>query len=107
VRPFQLGGPAGGEGSWSSGIYENTSVDEGGTWKLSGMDLDEVWQAPSRGGWVRVKTPPTAPEVPMARELPPDRPLRGSIGPPFPKASAVPFHYKNPVSGRVPPVLLP
>jgi hypothetical protein len=107
VRLFQLGGPAGDEGSWISGIYENTSVDEGGTWKLSGMDLDYVWQAPSRGGWVRVKTPPTAPEVPMAREFPPDRPLRGSIAAPFPKAHTVPFHYANPVSGRVPPVLLP
>jgi len=40
VRPFQLGSRAGGEGSWLSGIYENTAVDEGGTWKLSGMDLE-------------------------------------------------------------------
>jgi hypothetical protein len=43
----------------------------------------------------------------MAREFPPDRPLRGSITAPFPKVRAVPFHYRNPVSGRVPPVLLP
>jgi hypothetical protein len=82
ARLFQLGGPAGGEGSWISGIYENTSVDEGGTWKLSGMDLKHIWTAPSRGGWVRVKTAPQAPQ-------------------------AVPFHYKNPVSGRMPSVLLP
>jgi SnoaL-like domain len=107
VRPFQLGGPAGGEGSWISGIYENTSVNEDGTWKLSGMDLDYVWNAPSRGGWVRIKTPPAAPEVAMAKTFPPDRPLRGSIAAPFPKVHTVPFHYKNPVSGRVPPVLLP
>ncbi len=82
ARLFQLGGPAGGEGSWTSGVYENTSVDEGGTWKLSGVHLDGIWTAPSRGGWVRVKTPSTAPK-------------------------ALPFHYKNPVSGRVPPLLLP
>jgi len=106
-RLFQLGGPAGGEGSWISGIYENTSVDEDGTWKLSGMDLDYVWQAPSRGGWARVKTPLAPPEVAIAREFPPDRPLRGSIAAPFPKVHAVPFHYANPVTGRVPPVLLP
>jgi hypothetical protein len=106
-RLFQLGGPEKGEGSWISGIYENSSVDEGGTWKLSSMDLDYVWTAPSRGGWVRVKTPPTAPPVALAKEFPPDRPLRGSIAAPFPKVHAVPFHYKNPVSGRVPPVLLP
>jgi hypothetical protein len=71
------------------------------------MDLDYVWTAPSRGGWVRVATPPAAPQVAMAKEFPPDRPLRGPIAPPFPRVQAVPFHYKNPVSGRVPPVLLP
>jgi SnoaL-like protein len=107
ARLFQLGGPAGGDGSWISGIYENTSVDEGGTWKLSGMDLDYVWTAPSRGGWVRVTTPPVAPQVGMTKEFPPDRPLRGPVAAPFPKVQPVPFHYKNPVSGRVPPLLLP
>jgi len=106
ARLFQMGGPSGGEGSWISGIYENTSVDEGGTWKLSGMDLDYIWNAPSRGGWVRITTPPTAPQVAMAKEFPPDRPLRGSIAAPFPKVHTVPFHYTNPVSGRVPPLLL-
>jgi hypothetical protein len=106
ARLFQLGGPAGGEGSWISGIYENAAVDEDGTFKLSAMDLDYVWTAPSRGGWVRVKTPPAAPQLTMD-QFPPDRPLRGSIAAPFPKVHTVPFHYKNPVSGRVPPVLLP
>jgi SnoaL-like protein len=107
ARLFQLGGPAGGEGSWISGIYENTSVNEDGTWKLSGMDLDYVWTAPSRGGWVRVKTPPTPPPVAMVKNFPPDRPLRGPIVAPFPNVQAVPFHYKNPVSGRLPAILLP
>jgi hypothetical protein len=54
ARLFQLGGPAGGEGSWTSGIYENTSVIEDGTWTLSGMDLEYIWSARSRGGWARV-----------------------------------------------------
>jgi hypothetical protein len=102
-----MGGPAKGEGSWIAGIYENTAVIEDGAWKLSGMDLDYIWTAPSRGGWTRVTTPPAAPDVPMTRTFPPDRPLRGPVAPPFPKIVAVPFHYKNPVSGRVPPVLLP
>jgi hypothetical protein len=107
VRLLQMGGPAGGEGSWLAGVYENTAVEEDGAWKLSGMDLDYVWQAPSRGGWARVKAPPAAPPVSLAKEFPPDRPLRGSIAAPFPTVHAVPFHYRNPVSGRVPPVLLP
>ena len=106
-RLFQMGGPSGGDGSWISGVYENTSVNEDGTWKLSGMDLDYIWSAPARGGWVRIKTPPIAPQVAMAKEFPPDRPLRGSIAAPFPKVHTVPFHYKNPVSSRVPPLLLP
>ncbi len=38
-------------------------------------DLDYIWTAPSRGGWVRVTTPPTAPAVSMKQFLP-DRPLR-------------------------------
>jgi hypothetical protein len=105
-RLFQMGGPAGGEGSWISGIYENSAVDEDGTWKLSGMDLDYIWTAPSRGGWVRVATPPTAPAVSM-KEFLPDRPLRGPIAAPFPTVHTVPFQYRNPVSGRVSPVLLP
>jgi hypothetical protein len=107
ARAFQMGNPAGGEGSWLSAIYENTAIVEDGAWKLSGMDLDYVWTAPSRGGWVHVTTPPSAPTVTTAKEFPPDRPLRGSIAPPFPNVSNVPFHYKNPVSGRVPAVLLP
>jgi hypothetical protein len=102
VRLLQMGGPAGGEGSWLAGVYENTAVEEDGAWKLSGMDLDYVWQAPSRGGWVRVTAPPAAPPVSLAKEFPPDRPLRGSIAAPFPRVHAVPFHYRNPVSGRVP-----
>src|SRR5207248_6167172 len=33
VRLFQLGNSATGEGSWTSGIYEGTSVDNHGAWK--------------------------------------------------------------------------
>jgi hypothetical protein len=107
ARAFQLGSPAKGEGSWISAIYENSAVDEGGTWKLSGMDLDYVWNAPSRGGWVRVTTPPAPPQVPMATEFPPDRPLRGPSAAPFPKVQPMPFHYRNPASNRAPALLLP
>lgn len=106
ARLFQMGGSAGGEGSWILGVYENSAVLEEDAWKLSGMDLDYVWTAPSRGGWARVTTPPAAPPAAMAT-YPPDRPLRGSVAAPFPKVHAVGFHYRNPVSDRRPPVLLP
>jgi hypothetical protein len=107
ARAFQLGTGADGAGSWLGAVYENTAINEDGTWKLSGLDVDYVWQSPSRGGWVHVTAPPAAPELGLTREYPPDRPLRGSVAPPFPKVSPMPFHYKNPVSGRVPPILLP
>lgn len=78
ARLFQLGGPAGGEGSWTSGIDENSSVDEGGTWTLTAHDLSQIWTATSHGGWARAT-----------------------------RSSAVPFHHRNPVSGRVPPAQVP
>jgi hypothetical protein len=111
MRAWQMGSQ-GGQGSWLSGIYENTAVDEDGTWKLASVDLEEVWTSPSRGGWVHVTAPATAPQLTvanesLAKEFPPDRPLRGSIAASFPRVQPVPFHYRNPVSGRVPPVLLP
>jgi hypothetical protein len=57
ARLFQLGNSAGGEGSWTSGIYEGTAVVDNGRWKLSRMDLTRTWTAPSRGGWVRPVRP--------------------------------------------------
>jgi len=54
-RLFQLASPAGGEGTFSSGVYETTVADEGGAWKLlsAGWKLAIRWTAPSRGGWRR------------------------------------------------------
>jgi hypothetical protein len=100
VRLFQMGGAAGGSGSWIAGIYENKSTIEDGAWKLSAMDLDYVWTAAYRGGWARVTSAPNQATPAVQREFPPDRPLRGSITPPFPKILDMRFHYDNPVSGR-------
>jgi hypothetical protein len=38
---------------------------------------------------------------------PPDAPLRGAPAAPYPDLATMAFHYKNPVSGRDPPELLP
>ncbi len=55
ARLFQLASPAGGEGTFSSGVYEATVGDEGGIWKMppAGWKLEIRWSAPSRGGWSR------------------------------------------------------
>jgi hypothetical protein len=102
TRLFQLGGS-----TWLTGIYENGTVHEDGVWKISAMDLDYVWTAPYRGGWAKVagndsrRFAPAAPP-PVA----PDRPLRGVQFPPFPQVAEMAFHYRNPVSGRAPKLLL-
>src|SRR2546430_8687523 len=45
ARLFQLGNSAAGEGTWTSGVYEGTAVDDGDVWKLSGMTLSHTWTA--------------------------------------------------------------
>jgi hypothetical protein len=89
VRLFQLGGPSGGSGFWIAGVYETKTVVEDGVWKFNAMDLDYTWAADYRGGWVHI--PQNA---------------KGIVATPFPKIMDLPFHYKNPVTGRKPPVLI-
>jgi len=103
ARLLELGGTSGGDGSWTAGVYEDQLAIEGGEWKFQTMDLDYTWSAPYRGGWAAVEAMSPV-QIPAIRRFPPDRPLRGA-GPPFPKVRDVPFHYKNPVTGRAPAVL--
>jgi hypothetical protein len=132
LRLFQCGGNAdGSSGSWIGGIYENTAVKENGEWKFGVQDLHHIFNASYRNGWARVgppsKTgvPPNRPatgrEVPgggiqqglggaalpnrFAKEFPPDRPIRSKQYA-FPEIVEPAFHYKNPVTGRIPPELL-
>jgi hypothetical protein len=107
TRLFQLGGASGGNGLWIGGIYENKAAIEDGVWKLKAMDLDYVWTANYKGGWAHAAGGFQPPKTPMASPFPPDRPLRGVVTAPFPKIVDVPFHYRNPVTGRKPPVYLP
>jgi hypothetical protein len=103
LRLLQLGG-----NTWLTGVYENQTVNEDGVFKISAMDLDYVWLASYHPGWGKVAEGDSrrfAPTTPPA--LAPDRPLRGVQFAPFPKIAETGFHYKNPVSGREPPLLLP
>jgi ABC-type nitrate/sulfonate/bicarbonate transport system substrate-binding protein len=115
-----------GDGSYIVGIYENNVVRERGVWKISRMDLDYTWNAGYSTGWARVaaRATPPAPAVPATSEqtpaaaapagrppanpaLIPDAPLRGAPAAPYPDLATMAFHYRNPVSGRDPPELLP
>ena len=91
VRLFQLGG-GGGSGYWIAGMYETKTAIENGVWKFKAMDLDYIWAADYKGGWARVDSNAAAQKIVHA---------------PFPRIIDLPFHYRNPVSGRRPPVSIP
>jgi len=111
-RLFQSGGSASGaSGSWIGGTYENTAVKENGEWKFGIQDLHHSFNASYRSGWgkmpARQGTVGSAAAAPrVLTEMAPDRPIR-SRQYAFPEIIEPAFHYKNPVSGRMPKELLP
>lgn len=110
TRLFQLNSARDGDGSYISGIYENTLVRENGIWKIRRMDLEYVWNANYSTGWAQVAEraqPRVAPGAARDFEPAPDGPLRGQSAAPFPDVAPMAFHYVNPVSGRPPEELLP
>jgi ABC-type nitrate/sulfonate/bicarbonate transport system substrate-binding protein len=107
TRLFQVNSQATGDGSYIAGIYENQIVREDGVWKIQVMDLDYTWTVGYKAGWANVKPDASrafAPTTPFP--FPPDGPLRGVTYAPFPKIDNMGFHFRNPVSGRAPSVLL-
>lgn len=110
TKLFQLNSARDGDGSYISGIYENTLVREEGVWKIRKMDLDYVWNANYSTGWAKVTEraqPRVAGNAARDFEPKPDGPLRGQTTAPFPDVAPMAFHYVNPVSGREPEELLP
>lgn len=109
LRLFQVGSAPGGPGAFIGGTYENQAVIEDGIWKIAGMDLDYIWLSGYKEGWAGIVAGAAtrfAPPIGALSSLPPDRPLRGPVFAPFPDHAPIPFHYRNPVSGRAPPLLL-
>lgn len=107
---FQLGtGPEPG-GSHNAGHYENQAVIEDGLWKIEGMDLDYIWRGSYGAGWVKIDPlagNSNAPPPLLRQQYPPDDELRGPSKPPWPDMLPLSLHFRNPVSGRAPPALLP
>jgi hypothetical protein len=106
LRLYQVNSAAEGDGSYIAGIYENRIVRENGVWKIDAMDLDYTWTASYKAGWANVKEQGAPRAMATTFAYPPDAPLRGVSAPPFPKIDSMAFHFRNPVSGREPPVLL-
>ena len=104
---------------FGGGMYHDQVVLEDGVWKLWSVTIDEhYFSSPTyEGGWSSAKDPdPAATRRPAAQsnDYPPDIPLtklgerergfRGGTGDMIVWPGILPmwFHYKNPVSGRVP-----
>jgi hypothetical protein len=112
--------------SFSSGMYPNDqSILENGIWRLWALEIDEHYMTSAgwKGGWSGVKPvgadrPPSRPSALLER-YPPDilmtaiprrtEGLRGGTGTPVEWPGILPmwFHYRNPVSGREPPLYWP
>lgn len=91
-----------------TGMYEDDVVFQDGAWKIKRADIDHLVYAPYATGWTRVPegfgrqmTPPLRAGVTF------DAPGAGDTHPAFPKLPHMWFHYRNPVSGRAPPYLMP
>jgi hypothetical protein len=108
-RGFMQGGfhqsadrpPAAPQAVWEGGIYENRYAKTDGVWRIQLFDYNMLWQADYDKGWTHsgVHLKPltrTFPEDPRGPdELVPLTPTA------WPERRIVPFHYPNPVTGKV------
>src|SRR5690606_11853156 len=79
-------------------IYENTFVDDGGTWKIASMRVFPRMRTDYAGGWAESALPPVGP----SDAFPPDRPPTEHIAA-YPDGTHIPpFHYAHPVTRRAP-----
>ncbi len=81
--------------AFGEATYENRYVKQNGVWKISRLYAYFNMYSPYSAGWAEVGMPNTNPEP----ALPPDRPPTVKYQT-YPTAGLVPYHYKNPVTGR-------
>lgn len=82
--------------AFGEATYENQYVKEDGVWKISRLYAWFNMYTPYSAGWAEVGMPNTNPEA----ALPPDRPPTAKYET-YPTPGMAPYHYRNPVSGRV------
>lgn len=96
-RAFSMMGVFGTEGRWMGGTYENIYVKRDGVWQILWDQQFNTYFASFESGWKdteRFLAPGINPNNP------PDEPPSAYFEL-FPKAFLPPFHYANPVTGRV------
>jgi hypothetical protein len=116
-RLFQPGSAYDRAIGFSGGMYHDQVVLEDGVWRFWSVVIDEhYFSSPTyEGGWSAAKDPVTPRRPPAPNQAyPPDIPLtklgerergfRGGTGEEIVWPGILPmwFHYKNPVSGRIP-----
>ncbi|HEU4626347.1 MAG TPA: nuclear transport factor 2 family protein [Steroidobacteraceae bacterium] len=100
LRAFVMAGSLGTPGTPAGSVfgectYENEYVKENGVWKIAKLYAYFNMYTPYAQGWGKAALPNTHPE----EKLPPDRPPT-VVYQTYPTPGMVPYHYKNPVTGR-------
>jgi ketosteroid isomerase-like protein len=109
-------GPAEGKGPFRepmivTGMYEDDVVFEDGLWRIKRADIDHLLYTHSyQDGWTHIAEGEGAkrgPSLASVAGVKFDAPGAGDTEPSFPRLPHMWFHYRNPVSGREPPYLMP
>jgi len=93
-----------------TGVYENDIVFEDGAWKFKRADVDHLIYAPYSTGWTQISDDGSrrnSPSLGNVADATFDAYNTGDIYPAFPRLPHMWFHYRNPVSGRMPQYLIP
>jgi hypothetical protein len=116
-RLFQPGSSYTRAMGFGGGMYHDQVVLENGVWRFWSVVIDEhYFSSPTyEGGWSAAKDPATPrrppapntsypPDIPLTKLGERERGFRGGTGDEIGWPSILPmwFHYKNPVSGRIP-----
>ena len=96
VRELQILGKYGVNAYIGGGTHENEYVKEDGVWRIKSDHLYLTLLAEYDKGWAHGALPAPGP----SRTLPPDRPPTVDYKP-YPAFQQLPFHYPNPVSGKI------
>lgn len=84
-------------GELIEGVFENTFVKQGSTWKIQSVHFYPRMIVDAATGWAKSAKPAPGPN----RTFPPDRPPASTYEI-YPKFSVAPFHFGNPVTGKPP-----
>lgn len=74
------------------GVYEDEYIKENNIWKFKKMHFYLVFRTPLDEGWV--KTPVVLSMAKGSADLP------ATVYKPYPSGYVIPFHFKNPVTGK-------